>query len=69
MRAQSSHTLEGALIVVLLALAGGMLYLVEISPSTADALMPFAATHRGHRGLLATPPMAGASVVRPGHVF
>lgn len=41
MRAQSSHTLEGALIVVLLALAGGMLYLVEISPSTADALMPF----------------------------
>jgi len=39
--APSSHTLEGALIVVLLALAGGMLYLVEISRPTADALMPF----------------------------
>ena len=33
--------LEGALIVVLLALAGGLLYLVEISRPTADALMPF----------------------------
>ena len=40
-RAQSSHTLEGALIVVLLTLAGGLLYLVEISRPTADALMPF----------------------------
>ena len=40
-RAQSSHTLEGALIVVLLALAGGLLFLVEISRPTADALMPF----------------------------
>jgi hypothetical protein len=38
--ARSSHTLEGALIVVLLALAGGLLYLVEISRPTADALMP-----------------------------
>lgn len=41
MRAQSSHTLEGALVVVLLAVAVGMLYLVEISRPTADALMPF----------------------------
>jgi mannose/fructose/N-acetylgalactosamine-specific phosphotransferase system component IID len=40
-RAQSSPTLEGALIVVLLALAGGLLYLVEITRPTADALMPF----------------------------
>lgn len=42
-RAQSSrsHTLEGSLIVVLLALAGGLLYLVEISRPTADALIPF----------------------------
>jgi len=39
--ARSSHTLEGALIVVLLALSGGLLYLVEISRPTADALMPF----------------------------
>ncbi len=40
-QSSSSHTLEGALIVVLLALAGGLLYLVEISRPTADALMPF----------------------------
>jgi hypothetical protein len=40
-QSSSSHTLEGALIAVLLALAGGLLYLVEISRPTADTLMPF----------------------------